>query len=222
MFLWPASTVLGHFVETPMDHSLATPRFGAPLCGLDICESPAMTEVLRLARKAASGDAKVLITGESGVGKDLVARVLHSESPRSRGPFVAVNCAGLTESLLESELFGHVKGSFTGAYRDKVGKLQQADKGTLFLDEVGEMSLRMQALLLRFLEQGELQRVGADERARRVDVRIVAATNRTLAERVAAGQFREDLVYRLRVIHIHVPPAGRRSRGPGSTKRLRC
>ena len=119
---------------------------------------------------------------------------------------MAVNCAGLTESLLESELFGHVKGSFTGAYRDKLGKLQAADGGTLFLDEVGEMSLRMQALLLRFLEQGELQRVGADETARRVDVRIIAATNRNLAERVASGEFREDLLYRLRVIHIHVPP----------------
>jgi transcriptional regulator with GAF, ATPase, and Fis domain len=102
--------------------------------------------------------------------------------------------------------FGHVKGSFTGAYRDKIGKLQAADRGTLFLDEVGEMSLRMQALLLRFLESGELQRVGADERGRRVDVRVVAATNRNLAERVAAGEFREDLLYRLRVIHIHVPP----------------
>jgi transcriptional regulator with PAS, ATPase and Fis domain len=181
-------------------------RVGAGHSGLDMCASPAMAEVLRLARRAAGGDSKVLVTGESGVGKDLVARILHMESPRSRGPFVAVNCAGLTESLLESELFGHVKGSFTGAYRDKVGKLQAADGGTLFLDEVGEMSLRMQALLLRFLEQGELQRVGADERARHVDVRIVAATNRNLAERVAAGEFREDLLYRLRVIHIHVPP----------------
>jgi len=165
-----------------------------------------MNEVLRLARRAAVGDSKVLVTGESGVGKDLVARTLHAESARSRGPFVAVNCAGLTETLLESELFGHVKGSFTGAYRDKIGKLQAADRGTLFLDEVGEMSLRMQALLLRFLESGELQRVGADERGRRVDVRVVAATNRNLAERVAAGEFREDLLYRLRVIHIHVPP----------------
>ena len=113
-----------------------------------------MNEVLRLARRAAVGDSKVLVTGESGVGKDLVARTLHAESARSRGPFVAVNCAGLTETLLESELFGHVKGSFTGAYRDKIGKLQAADRGTLFLDEVGEMSLRMQALLLRFLESG--------------------------------------------------------------------
>ena len=168
--------------------------------------SPQILEVLRLAHRAAHGDAKVLITGESGVGKDLIAREIHAHSQRAGGPFVAVNCAGLTETLLESELFGHVKGSFTGAYRDKLGKLELANGGTLFLDEVGEMSLRMQALLLRFLEQGELQRVGASDRARIVDVRVVAATNRNLAERVAAGEFREDLLYRLRVIHIHVPP----------------
>jgi len=165
-----------------------------------------MAEVLRLVQRAASGDAKVLITGESGVGKDLVAQALHAASARSQGPYVAVNCAGLTETLLESELFGHVKGSFTGAYRDKIGKLQQAHRGTLFLDEVGEMSLRMQALLLRFLEQGEIQQVGSDTPGRRLDVRVVAATNRNLAERVAAGEFREDLLYRLQVIHIHVPP----------------
>ncbi len=171
-----------------------------------VSASPQISEVLRLARRAALGEAKVLITGESGVGKDLVAREIHAHSTRAHGPYIAVNCAGLTETLLESELFGHVKGSFTGAYRDKLGKLEQAHGGTLFLDEVAEMSLRMQALLLRFLEQGELQRVGAHDRARIVDVRVVAATNRNLAERVAAGEFREDLLYRLRVIHIHVPP----------------
>jgi transcriptional regulator with PAS, ATPase and Fis domain len=171
-----------------------------------VSASPQMGEVLRLAHRAALGDAKVLITGESGVGKDVVARQIHANSSRARGPFVAVNCAGLTESLLESELFGHVKGSFTGAFRDKPGKLQMADRGTLFLDEVGEMSLRMQALLLRFLEQGELQQVGATDHGKVVDVRVIAATNRNLAERVATGEFREDLLYRLRVIHIHVPP----------------
>ena len=168
--------------------------------------SPQMREILALVGRVASGDAKVLITGESGVGKDLVAREIHGRSARASRSFIAVNCAGLTETLLESELFGHVKGSFTGAYRDKPGKLQLAHRGTLFLDEVGEMSLRMQALLLRFLENGEIQSVGADHIKSTVDVRVVAATNRNLSDMVANGQFREDLLYRLRVIHIHVPP----------------
>ena len=164
-----------------------------------------------MAVRAAESPAKVLITGESGVGKDVVARYIHSHSSRRQTPFVAVNCAGVTETLLESELFGHVKGSFTGAYRDKRGKLQLAHRGTLFLDEVGEMSLRMQALLLRFLENGEIQAVGSDQSQARVDVRVVAATNRNLDELVAAGQFREDLLYRLRVIHLHVPPLRERA-----------
>jgi DNA-binding NtrC family response regulator len=168
--------------------------------------SSIMQDVVRLAHRAAAADTKVLLTGESGVGKDVLAHEIHACSARARGPFVAVNCAGLTETLLESELFGHVKGSFTGAFRDKPGKLELAHRGTLFLDEIGEMSPRMQALLLRFLEQGELQRVGDTGRSATVDVRIIAATNRNLPERVAAGEFREDLLYRLRVIHIHVPP----------------
>lgn len=168
--------------------------------------SAQMVDLMKLATLASRSDAKVLITGESGVGKDLIAQHIHAQSPRTRGRFVAVNCAGLTETLLESELFGHVRGSFTGAYRDKPGKLQLADRGTLFLDEVGEMSLRMQALLLRFLENGEIQAVGSDKLQTRVDVRVVAATNRNLAELVAQGQFREDLLYRLRVIHFDVPP----------------
>jgi DNA-binding NtrC family response regulator len=171
-----------------------------------IVASRAMRQLLALAERAAESPAKVLITGESGVGKDVVARFIHSHSPRQHAPFVAVNCAGVTESLLESELFGHVKGSFTGAYRDKRGKLQLAHRGTLFLDEVGEMSLRMQALLLRFLENGEIQAVGSDHSEARVDVRVIAATNRNLTDLVEAGQFREDLLYRLRVIHLHVPP----------------
>jgi transcriptional regulator with PAS, ATPase and Fis domain len=170
-----------------------------------IAASPQMGSVRDLARKAGRTDARVLITGESGVGKDVIAHEIHEASSRRRGPLVAVNCAGFIDTLLESELFGHVRGSFTGAHRDRPGKLQMAHRGTLFLDEVGEMSLRMQALLLRFIEQGEIQPVGAD-RERRVDVRIIAATNRNLQERVAAGEFREDLLYRLRVIHIHVPP----------------
>jgi transcriptional regulator with PAS, ATPase and Fis domain len=171
-----------------------------------VVNSPEMQAAVALARRAAASDAKVLLTGESGVGKELFAREIHERSRRRDRPLVTLNCAGLTETLLESELFGHAKGSFTGAYRDKPGKLELADGGTLFLDEVGEMSLRMQALLLRFLENGEVQRVGGSERLRQVDARIVAATNRNLGERVASGEFREDLLYRLRVIHIHVPP----------------
>ena len=188
--------------------SSASPaRVGAPLePPTFVVASRAMTDLLAMAARAAESPAKVLITGESGVGKDVVARYIHSHSSRRLAPFVAVNCAGVTETLLESELFGHVKGSFTGAYRDKRGKLQLAHRGTLFLDEVGEMSLRMQALLLRFLENGEIQAVGSDHAQARVDVRVVAATNRNLTDLVAAGQFREDLLYRLRVIHLHVPP----------------
>jgi transcriptional regulator with PAS, ATPase and Fis domain len=156
--------------------------------------------------RVARSDAKVLITGESGVGKELVARAVHTRSARSNRPFVPVNCAGLPETLLESELFGHVRGSFTGAYRDKPGKLELADTGTVFLDEIGEMTLRMQGLLLRFLETGELQKVGSDSSVRRVNTRVVAATNRDLRELIGLGQFREDLFYRLNVIHLLVPP----------------
>jgi transcriptional regulator with PAS, ATPase and Fis domain len=171
-----------------------------------IVANPQMVALLSTATRIAASEGKVLITGESGVGKDLVARHIHTHSRRSARPFVAVNCAALTDSLLESELFGHVKGSFTGAYRDKPGKMQVAHRGTIFLDEVGEMSLRMQAMLLRFLENGEIQAVGAEGHSTRVDVRVVAATNRNLAELIAVGQFREDLMYRLRVIHLEVPP----------------
>ena len=175
-----------------------------------VVHSPRMLELLAVADRAAASDGKVLITGETGVGKDLFARRIHARSRRRSHPYVAVNCAGLTESLLESELFGHVKGSFTGAYRDKPGKLQIAHRGTIFLDEVGEMSSRMQAMLLRFLENGEIQAVGAEARVMRLDVRVIAATNRNLPDMVAAGQFREDLLYRLRVIHIEVPPLRQR------------
>ena len=155
---------------------------------------------------AAQTDAKVLITGESGVGKEVIARLVHQRSRRSRTPLVTINCAGIPDSLLESALFGHMKGSFTGAYRDRLGLLEMADGGTIFLDEIGEMSLRMQALLLRFLENGELQRVGSDRAQSRVDVRVIAATNRQLLERIASKDFREDLYYRLNVIHITTPP----------------
>ena len=155
---------------------------------------------------AARCDAKVLITGESGVGKEVVARMIHERSSRRRFPMVTINCAGVPDSLLESELFGHMRGSFTDAYQDKRGWLEQAKSGTIFLDEIGEMSLRMQALLLRFLENGEIQRVGSDRTHTVVDVRVIAATNRNLVARIADKHFREDLYYRLNVIHLPVPP----------------
>src|SRR5262245_4035614 len=168
--------------------------------------SPVMIDLQQEIDRVARSDAKVLITGESGVGKELVANSVHTLSPRANRPFVAVNCAGLPETLLESELFGHVKGSFTGAYRDKPGKFEMADRGTMLLDEVGEMTLRMQGLLLRFLETGEIQKVGADHAIARVDVRIIASTNRNLRQMTTEGTFREDLFYRLNVIHLTVPP----------------
>src|SRR3954468_11141095 len=155
---------------------------------------------------AARCDAKVLITGESGVGKEIVARLIHGRGSRTRGPLVTINCAGIPDSLLESELFGHMKGSFTDAHRDKRGWLESAHGGTIFMDEVGEMSLRMQALLLRFLETGEIQRVGSDRRLPPLDVRVITATHRRLIDRIADKTFREDLYYRLNVVHIEVPP----------------
>jgi transcriptional regulator with PAS, ATPase and Fis domain len=145
------------------------------------------------------------------VGKDLVAQLIHYHSRRVNQPFVAVNCAGVPETLLESQLFGHVKGAFTDAFRDKVGMLQQAHNGTIFLDEVAEMSLRMQAMFLRFLENGEIQPVGSDTMKTQVDVRVIAATNKDLAAGVSAGHFREDLMYRLDVVHIRVPPLRERA-----------
>jgi two-component system NtrC family response regulator len=168
--------------------------------------SPQMNELRAEIERVARSDAKILITGESGVGKEVVAQCIHAGSPRVHAAFVAVNCGGLPETLLESELFGHVRGSFTGAYRDKPGKLELAHDGTVFLDEIGEMTLRMQGLLLRFLETGELQKVGADGGGRVVNVRVIAATNRNLRDMISQGTFREDLFYRLNVIHLEVPP----------------
>jgi len=155
---------------------------------------------------AARSDAKVLVTGESGVGKEVIAQLVHQRSRRARMPLVTLNCAAIPDALLESGLFGHVKGSFTGAYQDRLGLLEMAHGGSILLDEIGEMSLRMQALLLRFLENGEIQRVGADRVQSQVDVRVIAATNRRLLERIASKEFREDLYYRLNVIHITLPP----------------
>jgi len=168
--------------------------------------SGATRRVLEDVDCAASSDAKVLLTGESGVGKEVVAQLIHRRGNRANAKLIAINCAGVPDSLLASELFGHVRGSFTDAHRDKQGWLEQAHRGTIFMDEVGEMSLQMQAALLRFLENGEIQRVGAERRSAVVDVRIIAATNRRLIDRVAANEFREDLFYRLNVIHIEIPP----------------
>src|SRR5687768_11257288 len=149
--------------------------------------------------------AKVLSPGESSIVKEIVAKLIHQRSNRGRGPLVTINCAGFPDSLLETEMFGHVKGSFTDAYRDKRGWLEQAHGGTIFMDEVGEMSLRMQALMLRFLETGEIQRVGSDRKLPPLDVRVITATHRKLVDHVADKTFREDLYYRLNVIHITVP-----------------
>jgi DNA-binding NtrC family response regulator len=165
-----------------------------------------MRHVRTIASRAAAGDAKVFITGESGVGKDVVAQYIHAHSARAARPFIAVNCAAITESLLETELFGHARGSFTGAYRDRAGRLEAAHRGTIFLDEIGEMSLQMQAHLLRFLESGEIQPVGSAQGPVRVDVRVICATNRDIGQLVATGAFRSDLLYRVKVVHIHVPP----------------
>jgi len=168
-------------------------------------DSPALERVRELVRKVAPSDTSVVIEGESGTGKELIARAVHSGSRRADAPFVVVNCGALQETLLESELFGHEKGAFTGAVRTREGLAEAAHGGTLFLDEVGEMSLGIQAKLLRFLESGDVRRVGSN-RTQHVDVRVVAATNRVLTEEVRQGRFREDLYYRLRVFAIEAPP----------------
>jgi transcriptional regulator with GAF, ATPase, and Fis domain len=168
-------------------------------------ESPRMKEIYRLLGRAAATDSTVLLRGESGTGKELAARALHEGSPRAGKPFVAVNCATLSETLLESELFGHERGAFTGAVARKIGKAEAADGGTLFLDEIGEVPLPLQAKLLRFLQQRELERVGSP-RPIQVDVRVVAATNRDLEKAIREGTFREDLYYRLNVITLQLPP----------------
>ena len=168
--------------------------------------SPAIRDVLVDAQAIAASDAKVLISGESGVGKEVMARMIHAHSRRRQRPMNTINCAGVPEGLLETEFFGHVRGSFTGADRDHKGFLEQADTGTVLLDEVGEMSLRMQGMLLRFLENGEIQRIGSERARTIIDVRIIAATNRDLLAQVNAREFREDLYYRLNIIHLVVPP----------------
>ncbi|HUP38748.1 MAG TPA: sigma-54 dependent transcriptional regulator [Vicinamibacterales bacterium] len=172
--------------------------------------SAALRTVEEAIRKAAPAHATVLLQGESGVGKELVARTIHRLSPRSRERFVQVNCAAIPEDLIESELFGHEKGSFTGATERQVGKFEQADRGTIFLDEVGDMSLKTQAKVLRVLQEGEVERLGSAKTVN-VDVRVIAATNKTLEAEIEKGNFREDLYFRLAVIPIYVPPLRERS-----------
>ncbi|HET9150672.1 MAG TPA: sigma-54 dependent transcriptional regulator [Gemmatimonadales bacterium] len=167
--------------------------------------SPALESTRELIRRVGPTSARVLITGDNGTGKELVARALHEASPRRGKAFIEVNCAAIPGELIESELFGHMKGSFTGAFADRAGKFEQADGGTLFLDEVGDMSLAAQAKLLRVLQEGVVTRIGG-AKAIEVDVRVLAATNKDLSEEIAETRFREDLLYRLNVVEIHVPP----------------
>ena len=170
-----------------------------------IAASAAMQQVLRTVTKVAGTDSTVLITGESGTGKDLVAAALHAQSNRRTAKFVPINCGGITETILESELFGHRKGAFTGAVSDKKGLFEEAHKGTLFLDEIGEMPLMMQVRLLRFLQAGEVRRIG-DTDTRRVDVRVILATHRDLENEVTGGRFRQDFYYRINVVTVNIPP----------------
>ena len=191
-------------VETENLRRQLRERDGEGLQGL-VGASPAMQKVYHVARRAAPSRATVLLTGESGTGKGELARAIHALSPRAKAPFVSLHCAALAESLLESELFGHEKGAFTGADRRRLGRFEQAQGGTLFLDEVGEIPPSVQVKLLRVLQERAFERVGGNETVS-VDVRLVAATNRNLVEEVRAGRFREDLYYRLNVVHIEMPP----------------
>jgi DNA-binding NtrC family response regulator len=185
---------------------------GAPAL---IAESPAMRPVLQLLRQVAPSDANILITGEHGTGKEVVAGWIHAASPRAARSLVAVNLGGLAEGLFESEMFGHVKGAFTDARTDRIGRFELAEGGTLLLDEVGTLPLRQQAKLLRVLESGALERVGSS-RTRKVDARVLSATNADLRAEVAAGRFREDLLFRLNTIEIHLPPLRERREDIGA------
>jgi transcriptional regulator with PAS, ATPase and Fis domain len=174
-----------------------------------IAKSAEMLQLVDLTRRIAKVDSTVIVTGESGSGKERIARLVHEESPRAAGPFIAVSCGAVTETLLESELFGHARGAFTGANHDRPGLFEAANGGTLLLDEVGEVSPAMQVKLLRVLQEKEVRRVG-ENKSRRVDVRVVAATNSDLAQRVTDGSFRQDLYYRLKVVELQVPPLRKR------------
>jgi len=177
--------------------------------GLLVGESAEMRQVSHIIRMVAGRRSTVLITGETGTGKEMAARAVHLAGPRRRSRLVAVNCSALPENLLEAELFGHVKGAFTGAFQNRVGRFEQAQGGTLFLDEIGDLPLDLQAKLLRVVQERELQRLGSSETVR-LDIRVVAATNCDLAQRIEQDRFREDLYYRLNVVPIHMPPLRQR------------
>src|SRR5438132_10736594 len=185
---------------------MAAPKepLDAPLPGV-VGDSPAMRAVYRLTRLVATSRASVLLVGETGTGKEVIARNIHRLSPREDGPYVRVNCGALSESLLESELFGHIKGAFTGAVDNKTGRFEAAHGGTIFLDEISSMSPKLQVKLLRVLQEREFERVG-ESRTIRVDTRVIAATNQFLEDEIEAGRFRDDLYYRLNVVPIHLPP----------------
>ncbi|MHB8808439.1 MAG: sigma-54-dependent transcriptional regulator [Desulfobulbaceae bacterium] len=201
---------LEHMALARENKSLREQLSADAVLGTIIGASKAMRDLLETAVTVAATEATVLITGESGTGKELIARAIHANSVRREGPLVTVNCAALTDTLLESEMFGHEKGAFTGADRKRDGRFMQAQRGTIFLDEVGEIPLHMQAKLLRAIQEREIQRVGGDS-VIKVDVRIIAATNRDLQADVQAGKFREDLYYRLNVINLRVPPLHERT-----------
>lgn len=189
---------------SPYDRNPTRPGDDLALPGV-IGASAAMREVYRTTQRVARARACVLIVGETGTGKELIARAVHDLSPRSTGPYIRVNCGALTESLLESELFGHVKGSFTGAVDNRTGRFEAAHTGSIFLDEINSTSPKLQVKLLRVLQEGEFERVG-DTNTKKVDTRIIAATNRDLLEEIEAGRFREDLFYRVNVVPIFLPP----------------
>jgi transcriptional regulator with PAS, ATPase and Fis domain len=191
--------------ELKVDNQQLSRRLEQVQFGEIVGTSRPMQEVFRKVEKVAATDISVFITGETGTGKELIAREIHRRSPRKDRPFVTINCGAIPENLLESELFGHVKGAFTGAVANKAGKFQAADAGTLFLDEIGEMPLNLQVKILRAIQERIVVRVG-DTRSESVDIRILAATNRDLEEEIRLGRFREDLYYRLNVVNVHLPP----------------
>jgi transcriptional regulator with GAF, ATPase, and Fis domain len=191
--------------ELQLDNRSLQERMERMRFGEILGSSPPMQEVFRKVQKVAATDISVLVTGETGTGKELIARELHNRSTRAKGPFVTINCGAIPENLLESELFGHVRGAFTGAVSNKLGRFQAADRGTLFLDEIGEMPLALQVKILRALQERVVVRVG-DTNAEPIDIRIIAATNRDLEAEIKTGRFREDLYYRLNVVHLHLPP----------------